>query len=388
MTYQARTAFGFIDSIGVSTHLNYLDTVYHWQWPAIRDLLNASGIRHVRDAIPTMDPWYYARLRELKVRFLGQLGANGTDLIARLRTDLPSMTAIEGLNEWDLNGGPGWVDHLRAYQPAFYTAAKAPRLLTTLGPSVTSGGAFDALGDLAQWMDRANLHNYYGTRHPETQGWGDDGYGSLDWSKRMSAMVGPGVPVWSVETGYPCDPGYAPAMPGSDMPAPVCVKYVVRLLAEHFLQGIERTYLYQFADDFQSTGPLDGYSTFGLVRADGTPKPTYQAVKSLIALLKDVQAEFTPQKLDYTLSQVPDLRRLLLQKRDGALYLLLWLGRMSMDPHTRAPLPEPREQVVLTLPAPYVIKSVSVMGDTGKFGSAPRSPLHVSDRMTVVKIGR
>ena len=384
---QAHPAAAFVESVGVTTHLNYHDTAYYKDWPTVRDLLVQSGIRHVREGIPRMGAWYYDRIKEWHaagVQCLGMLGkANLAELDAMV-ANMPPMEAIEGVNEWDLNGGPNWVADLRAYQPQFYAAAKAHGL-QVLGPSLTSSMAFDALGDLSVYMDWAQLHNYYGTRHPETPGWGDDGYGSLDWSKRQSAKIAPGVPIWTVETGYPTDPQCEPAMPDRDMPEAACVRYLTRLLCEQFAQGIPRTYLYQFVEDFQSNGPVDAYATHGLVRADGSPKATYHAVANLIAAVG--RAPGPAGTLGYTLTGAsPDLRQLLLHTADQRFLLLVWLGCACMHPDTRQMYPEVAPvPVTLALDPAYQVARTVRMGDDGQWAPCD---LSAGDQVTLVEIGK
>jgi hypothetical protein len=377
----ARSSADFIDSIGVTTHLNYLDTAYYARWPQVRDLLIQSGIRHVREGIPRMDPWYYDRIKEWHnagVQFLAMMGKGTSPELDKLVADMPNIFAIEGLNEWDLSGDPDWANYCREYQHKFYKEAKKHNL-TVLGPSLTSQAAYEAVGPIGESMDFAQLHNYYGTRNPETPGWGDDGYGSLDWHKRQSTKIAAGVLIWTVETGYPTDPGYAPRMPEQDMPEAACVRYITRLLCEQFAQNIKRTYIYQFVEDFTRGGPIDGFATHGLVRSDGTAKATYHAVKNLIGTLKT--AGSSEGSLAYGIND-PAVRHLLLGTSDG-FALLLWLPVESMDPNTRELINHTSRGVTLSLPDNYQVSSINRMNDAGQW--AP-SELDVNDQLTLIHI--
>lgn len=72
--------------------------------------------------------------------------------------------------------------------------------------------------------------------------------------------------------------------------------------------------------------------SFGLVRADFTPKPAYTALRSLIALLQDGHNSFTPGNLSYgfipaangSFTRTQYAHDLLLEKSDGDFFLLFW----------------------------------------------------------------
>src|SRR5579863_10521051 len=44
------TAFDFVNSIGLNTHLNYFDTIYG-NFPVFKQELQSIGVRHLRDGV-------------------------------------------------------------------------------------------------------------------------------------------------------------------------------------------------------------------------------------------------------------------------------------------------------------------------------------------------
>lgn len=127
-------------------------------------------------------------------------------------------------------------------------------------------------------------------------------------------------------------------------------RYVPRLFAEYYQAGIPRSWLYEFID--QGTDQTHREQHFGLLRANGSEKPAYVALKNLITVLKDPGPHFTPGPLSYGLTgQTTNVRHLLLQKRDGRFYLVLWQGVSSYNLSTQQNVTVSSQAVTVQLSA-------------------------------------
>jgi len=119
-----------------------------------------------------------------------------------------------------------------------------------------------------------------------------------------------------------------------------------RIFAEVFRQGIYRTYKYELINN----GIQGREGLFGLLRNNLTEKPSFKAVKSLIAILNDKGPIFQPDKLNYTLNgSLHDVKQLLFQKRNGDFYLMIWLEISCWDVNHKIDLYPLPKQVTLTL---------------------------------------
>jgi len=161
--------------------------------------------------------------------------------------------------------------------------------------------------------------------------------------------------------------------------------YIPRTLLLAFQKGIRRTYLYELLDEVSSPG-------YGILHSNLTPKPAFTAVENLISNLQDRGPSFTPGALEYSIEGGgPNLNHLLLQKRDGSFWLILWLEEASFDPVTAAPITVTPQQVTLTLAVPDARQllqwdtrgnmnwsNVTMQGNT--------LALKVSDQISIVKM--
>lgn len=359
----ARKADAFVDSIGVNTH--YGNATYGsanaYGNPALDAKLGALGVRHIRDhtwnddGLPRVDGLFnnYGVRATL---ILGETTRSPATLVGILKNH-PAYEAIEGLNEPDFAARSynGFTDvpsshqypATRAFQNELYAAVKADpqtQNLPVLSPAM--GRAVESQYLTPIGFDVAALHSYAWstsglTSHPPSAG--------LDTRIGNIASLRGDKPLWSTETGYFNKSSTDTRL----VPESVSAKYIPRGLGEFFNRGIDRTYLYELADQGPSTTARE--ENFGLVRFDMTEKPAYTALKNLITLVKEPAApNFTPGSLDYTLAlngagDLSTVHHTLLQKSDGAFYLMLWQEVGSFDRPSQMIINNPALSVTLSL---------------------------------------
>ncbi len=332
---QAREADSVVESIGVNTHLGYNDTPYN-NFAMVRQRLQELGIRYIRDGITLNRSDVYAKLRTLagdgiKLNVIAgdplQRWNYGTvdqqlDMIQKELSS--SVVSIEGPNEYDLQGDPNWAPVLRAYTQKLWEGVKArPKLtgLPVLGPSIVIRENMAKVGDLTPWTDYGNTHTYLSGDIPERD--------SI-WNGELAAAAknSGAEPVQTTETGY------HNGVKGTEGHQPCSEKatgvYMPRLFLENFRRGIARSFSYEFMDQRNDSSKTDIEAAFGLLRNDFSKKPAAVATERLIGLLADKGSKFSPASLDYSVSGAPSTaQQLLLQKRDGSFYLVMW-NRVSV----------------------------------------------------------
>ena len=151
----------------------------------------------------------------------------------------------------------------------------------------------------------------------------------------------------STETGYH---NYAGKTDGHlGLPESTAGRYLPRLALEHLREGYVRAYTYELLDEWYD--PNNDQTNFGLIRHDNTTKPGFEAIKSVIGLLSDRDASFSPGGLDIGLSGITaNVRHLLLQKSDGRFYVAIWIGRSSWNPDGRYEEGVADQSVTLSIP--------------------------------------
>lgn len=397
----ARSADAFVNSIGVNTHLRYLDTAYNERYPLVKEKLNALGVRNVRDEAfisphARVNDLVYGRYRELAkmgIRYnlvvdprKESLATVNSAKISRI-ADMagPSLGSFEGPNEFDVSGASNWQTTLRTYQRNLYKSVKSnpsTSRVPVIGPSMAHANNAPKVGNLSAYLDFGNMHPYPGGEAPGS--WSLDNY-NIKHSRSISGTK----PLIPTETGYHTAANWNGPHPG--VSEKTMGKYTPRLFLEYFNRGIPRTYSYQFINNFPDPNGSDREQNFGLLRNNGTEKPAYKSLKNLIGLLEDPGPRFKPGSLNYSLGgDLKNVHRTLLQKRDGTFYLVLWQEASSYNLSTKRDISVPARRVTLTLnqrvgTATTYLPNVST-SPVKRYAAPRRLALNVPDHPVVVKL--
>jgi hypothetical protein len=392
----AKSADRFVDSIGVNTHFG--NAIYTggnaYADPGIEAKLAELGVRHIRDhswndtalgIVDSLSATYGIRGNLI----LGETSRSPADLVNLLKAH-PGYEAIEGLNEPDFNTRSynGFTDSpstnsypaTRAFQNDMFAAINADpqtQNVTVLSPAMGGSSKSQYLAPIS--FDVAAMHSYPSAREPSF---------NLDANISNLATLRGTKPLMSTETGY-----YNNPVQFGWIPENLAAKYVPRLYAEYFNRGIDRTYLYELAN--QGPDTTDREQNFGLLRFDLSEKPAFTALKNLIDLVKDpTAAPFTAHSLSYSLPGSSTLHHTLLEKSDGTFYLMVWqevpvFNRTANNNQgaeiTNAPL-----ALTLTLSTDIAQARVFLPNNSSSpistYGHTSAIGLSVLDQMTIVEL--
>ena len=349
------TAFDFVNSIGLNTHLNYFDTIYG-NFPLFKHELQSIGVRHLRDGVHLQDSDYnhmlygrWIQLGALGVRFdavldprsnLGPLSGAMLDRVDSLAGN--TIESFEGPNELDISKESDWPAVARDFQKGLFDAARSMKdsnSITIIGPSLAFASKSAQVGNLSNFLDEGNLHPYPAGKMP-----------SVIFPEQVDfeRVICGAKPIDITETGYHNAINEQHDQPGVSETA--AAKYIPRLFLENFMRGIPRTYLYEFIDEKPGPGLTDPQRHWGLIRADGSEKPAFSAMKNLIAELNDSSEPASVQALSWSLNSAdPHIDHLLLQKSNGTYDLVLWQEVSSYDVQHHVDLKNPAIAATLTL---------------------------------------
>lgn len=369
---QAKPAGAFVDSVGIVGPFGEAKGVYAENYEALKDAIRELGIRYYRTSAATPRA---AKVAEDFSRTLGMKGIfhlsewdgskqNGVRLgsAAGIIDGLTAagttgILAIEGPNELNQNGPSDWAKQLREYQLEIFKYVKSqPRLqnILVVGPSLVTNAErprpSETLGDIQDRVDLGNMHDYVA-----------DG-GAVESRFRQSAAMlrannfGP-VPLMITETGTCTEWKLVKAR----TPSQKCVsekaqaKYLPRSLLDKFDENPKnKAFIFELINRApparaESAGGGDGWWGWGLLDYGMNRKPGFYAVRNLIELLND-QGNFAAGSLDYKLKGAGDrVQQVLLQKRNGTFYLILWQPVRSFDKDNNVDLDPPEIPLALAL---------------------------------------
>ena len=328
-------AYDFVNSIGVNTHFGYYDTQYGRYEEVLKPRLLELGVKHIRDGTYNDDVLRkYREVGEKGVRLL--LITSADKAVEQAKAIGPMLWGVEAVNEPDGGRRPGtWEKAARTEQQRLYKAMKndpATWEIPVVGLSLANiKESPRRLGDISPWMDYGGMHPYAAGQHPSFHwGWGMPMADALAEARRVSGTK----PMLVTECGYH-NKENNPNHPGVSEEAAAI--YHLHLFFDYFNQGIERSYKYEFLDLKPDDSFSDMECHFGLVRSDGTVKPSFTALKNLLTLLDDTEKDFSPATLPLQIISEGDepVQSTLLQKSDGSWWLALFRPVSVYDLKTR-----------------------------------------------------
>ena len=348
----ARRADDFVDSIGVCTHWQYRNTPYGKFYEPAKQRLAESGIRHIRDGwdLREVELW-----RELGVRTTMLLDPGPLDKPLELwKQNLGMLDMIEGPNEpnnfWPKFNirykGISYPKAVKLWQDDLYQAVRSDAIFASL-PVASPTPIFDGAFQMAPItsFDYLAIHPYAGGNMPSQ---------SIAWTsstiRNTFALVGTGndlKQLIATESGYHYASG-TKVLGGiqSGISETAGGKYFLRHFAEYWNAGFFRTITYEFLDERRD--PNDPEANFGLIRNDLSPKPSFIAMRNLIAILGE--SRWDREKLSWirpasasravalAIDGPAEVHHTVLSRADGTIDLLLWQEVPSYDLKARKDL--------------------------------------------------
>lgn len=389
---KAVSADAFVNSIGINIHLHHFNTPYS-NFSQVETALKELHVRHVRDGlVDTTWKDYYNRQNQLGRDGIKGLFITSANQPASLLVSFPervkdSFEAYEAPNEYDQSGDANWASTLTNFVATLsQTVNKDPQVskFSVIGPSLTKPASFVKLHG-ACTFDYSNLHNYFSGRNPGTGGWGSNGYGSIVWNLEEVNANCPGKPVMTTETGYQTISSMS-----NSIPEAIAGKYVPRIFLEQWIRGIRRTYLYELVDMPLATTSKD--NGFGLMRADFSHKPAFDALANMTGLLADPGPTFVPSDLSLSLSgDMSNLHHLLLQKRNGNFFLVLWVEESSYDVDAKKSVAVSPRQVRVQTPdaIPALLYKFDSAGKmkSSELDKSSAHTLEITDSISILELG-
>jgi hypothetical protein len=390
-----------VDTIGVNTHLNYLDTSYANVQQVVA-AMKYIGVYHSRDASPS--PWnpgsgplnyyVYAMQNGIKFDFIAHCcqAGFGTDVgqtVDLLKQVPGGVVALEGFNEVDMNpvtwmGQTGPAAAVAA-QKNLYASVKGNATLKSLAVYDVTGVEHDLPTSLSGRADFANAHLY-----PQ------NGNQPNFWFKEMAGFANSKKePLVVTEFGYASYPEAGWQMIGVDEVGQA--KGILNGVFSGIEQGVKRTYLYELLD--QKTDPQNKQREwhFGLFTVNYQPKASARALAGATALMADTSTRartFAVHPLTFTVSGLPATgHKVVMERSLGAQYIWLWNEAAIWDRATGKPVSSPPVKVTVALTGAVAQALYDPMYSSSKAvqtfaANAGTVTIDVPDHPVVIKVAR
>ncbi len=327
------SAAAFVDSIGVVTHLPYVDTAYGRRADVVARLREL-GVRHIRDAAPALTGPAADGLREVSAAGIdGTLGADISVDPARWVSDSLAVmgdrvAAFEAPNEVDNADDPEWPAKLSDYMSRLAAAVRDKAAgRPVIGPSLVDPASRTRLPRGLPGL--FNAHPYSGGLLPEP---------TLDLAIDEWHATAQHRKAVFTETGYHNALGATVGQPPASEEA--AAVYIPRLLLTAFGAKVSRTFIYELVDVRPDPTLGDPVQHWGLLRNDFSPKPAFTALKTLIAIVRGSPGPGLDGRLDWSLKTDGDdqVERLVLVRKDGSRVIALWRPVSIWDRDARQPV--------------------------------------------------
>ncbi len=346
-----------IESFGLNTHVNYLDSAYA-HFDQVQDALKYVGINNLRELAPM--PWfsgaaplgYYSRLMQegYSIDFVVPGGKVDLDKSFGPILDLANgpdarISAIEGFNEVDhgpvsFDGQTGNDGAIKG-QEAIYALTHREKPLRGI-PVIDLTGVSAAPTALNDRADFGNAHLYPQNGVPPD--------GSFRGMHELAEKVH--VPMMVTEFGYASLPQSGWLVIGVDENAQA--KGVAAGLLSSIENGFARTYLYELVDERPDPSGKDRESHYGLFDNQFRKKPAAIAVHNLTQLLRDSGAQadhFALHDVDVDIAGLPKTAHVVaIEKSDGSIWLAMWDEVPFWDNQHGTPIPDRSTSVTILLP--------------------------------------
>lgn len=412
-----------LDSFGVRTAFRnsdaYLPNPTGWRNEIMAHLLDL-GVRNIRDKIYANDLnslGFTDTLQSNNIRACINLESTSTiyssytasvaglaSIMSWIRANPGYVRSVTGVAEANGIGAPtNWAAVTRNWQQAVWNAfTKVGGSydlhndgVEVLGPSLTPGdnaaypifplatGAYKTIRDttIEPYMDKSQLRRYTHMNEMPADG-GTRTYPEyIDENIAAASIKGANIPIDYTEWGFWHKPSDHISTYDGYYTETAASVYIIRQMLDNFFRSdIDVSYIYDLVDE----GPVGssfyevaGSDTtpYGLINSDNVKKDSFNRIKTLLALFKDIGPIYTPGPIDLKLTWTElasygtsgtaadgGIRYGIVSKRNGTKMIIMWRLIRIWNTAGAAILGTPKIDVTIQSLGPTVNSKVVAVG--------------------------